>query len=225
MSNHRYVVEAPSSFLKEYPEFPTNQCVFIFNSEETQTFRGSYRIPYLGGTQTLLADERKTTDAVYSKIDQQTDFKKVRDFFKKLKDDMSLVDEIKSKVQSKSGETGFEGAGKIVSQFTRRSDAFPLALDEKMLFAGVSTFTSNISLPIGNLMEINCIVQGAATIFPDMSLGRIPVCERYTPGEIYKENVPYYKTIKKIPIGKILDFPNPHSMRVMVDISRQYDDQ
>ena len=229
MSYHRYVLHAPPTYMKEYQIFPANQCVFIVHNDEAPAFRGSFSVPTLAGTQDSNFISPESVQKVYGSIPDtvtgKVEFNSVRDLFQSFKQNLSLVGEIRHAIEN-SGDI-FETTKNILARrltgtMTTRKDAFPYALDENIRFAGVSIQNSSFPLPSESLVEVPAMVRGVATIFPRPT-DDIPVCEKYVPGDIFSETIPVYKRQEnaKIPIGRILDFPNPHSMRVAINIANQ----
>jgi len=222
MSSHRYVLHATETYLEEYTVFPPNQCVFVVQEEDSPVFRGSFSVPTLAGTQDSNFLNSSALQNVYNDLDnKQTNA--IKEMFERFKSNLSLVSEIKKKI----ADSGLNDKIKkllqrnLTDRMTTRKEAFPYALDEKIRFAGVSIHNSSYAVPSGSLVEVPTIVQGVATIFPRP--GDIPACERYVPGEIYSETIPIYKRLSesRVEIGRILDFPNPHSLRVAINIANQ----
>ena len=222
MSSHRYVLHATETYLEEYTVFPPNQCVFVVQEEDSPVFRGSFSVPTLAGTQDSTFLNSSALQNVYNDLDDDQT-KQIKEMFEKFKINLSLVSEIKKGIADSDLDDKIKKLlqRNLTDRMTPPKEAFPYALDEKIRFAGVSIHNSSYAVPSGSLVEVPTIVQGVATIFPRP--GDIPACERYVPGEIYSETIPIYKRLSesRVEIGRILDFPNPHSLRVAINIANQ----
>ena len=221
MSYHRYVLQAPPQYTKKFGIFPANQCVFITYEESASLFRGAYPVPTLAGTQDYNFVDSEEMQKLYLSQPKTNMFNQVQEIRDGTKN-LLIYSEIMKNILNKFPLSGANTAKTIEGK--SRKDIFPFALQRKIKFAGVSSFNKDFPLSTDGLVEVECMVQGVATIFPRPDPDKIPVCERYVPGEINEAHIPVYSNfdqIEKIKIGRIIDFPNPHSMRVVVDISKQ----
>jgi len=218
MSYHRYVLRAPPNYTQNFSVFPPNQCVFITYEENAPLFRGGFTVPTLAGTQ----DHNFVDDAKLQEIYTALPSYDTVDLIRSGTKDLLVANELAEKLRESEKDAAFKIADAILGK--SRAEIFPYALKRKIKFAGVSSFNKRFPVEIDGLTEVECMVQGVATIFPRPTEDKIPVCERFVPGDVYKAHIPVYNAfdqIEKIPIGRILDFPNPHSMRVVIDISAQ----
>jgi len=226
MAYHRYVLHATPEYLKEYNVFPPNQCVFITHEDDSPIFRGAFSVPTLAGTQDSNFLSNDSVKNAYSEILSsagRNQLKLVKTHFVKNKTEFATVEEIKKNTEEEFGANPVVAPQirkHLLNKIQTRKDAFPFALTEDIQFAGVSIHSNTFSMPLDSLVEVPAIVSGVATIFPRPD-GGIPICEKYVPGEIYYENVPLFKETQTIKIGKILDFPNPHSLRVVINVANQ----
>ena len=218
MSYHRYVMQARPEYFQTYLTFPENQCVFITDDDETQIFRGGYSVPLLAGTQ--------NSNFILTQA-QQLAFQREKSFgreqipiFRDL-----MIDQVKNLSYPKEAALAIKNKGFktsiIANELSKLPDKhqelLPYTLDKKIKFAGVSSFNQTPADVASGLVEVNSLVQGVATIFPRPT--PIPISERMNPGDYYEESIPVYKEwVGSIRIGRILDFPNPHSVRVVIEV-------
>ena len=220
MSYHKYVLHAKPKYFDNYLTFPEKQCIFITDDEDTTLFRGGFQVPLLAGTQdsnfiNTSAQEFFFRDALFkNKFDKQTFLTTVRTSEKKYFTPNESVEELrKNDFTVHTGEIFRHLKALPKNSVSLR----PYAMKKKIKFAGVSSFNQTPGDVASGLVEVNAMVQGVATIFPRPT--GVAISERMNPGDYYEESIPTYKDmVGRIRIGRILDFPNPHSVRVIIDI-------
>ena len=220
MSYHKYVLHAKPKYFENYLTFPEKQCVFITEDEDTTLFRGGYRVPLLAGTQdsnfiNTCAQENFFTHPLFEdRVDRDKFIETVRAAEETFSNGEEAVDDLEKKTFDVDASKLFQHLKKLPKKSVSLN---PYALKKKIKFAGVSSFNQMPGDVASGLVEVNAMVQGVATIFPRPT--GVAISERMNPGDYYEESIPTYKDmVGRIRIGKIIDFPNPHSVRVVIDI-------